>query len=140
MSPLPHSVFFVRMIAALCALMLSAPLAAVDMKKIVRQVLPAAETGFDPAAAHELYSATLEQAMFETLLTYDYLARPAKLVPLSAEAMPTVTDDGKTYTLKIRKGIYFASDPAFKGKKRELVAEDFAYSLKRSIDPKIRDP
>jgi oligopeptide transport system substrate-binding protein len=140
MNRIPHSVFLARTIAALCALLLSAPLAAADMKKVVRQVLPAAETGFDPAAAHDLYSASIEQAIFETLLTYDYLARPAKLVPLSAEAMPTVTDDGKTYTLKVRKGIYFASDPAFKGKKRELVADDFAYSLKRLIDPKIRGP
>jgi len=140
MNRFPHSAFLARTIAALCALLLSAPLAAADMKKVVRQVLPAAETGFDPAAAHDLYSASIEQAIFETLLTYDYLARPAKLVPLSAEAMPTVTDDGKTYTLRVRKGIYFASDPAFKGKKRELVAEDFAYSLKRLIDPKIRGP
>src|SRR5256885_13643432 len=54
--------------------------------------------------------------------------------------MPTVADDGKTYTFKIRIGIYFASDPAFKGKKRELVADDVAYSLKRLIDPKLRGP
>ena len=136
----PHSVFVARTIAALCALMLSAPLAAADMKKVVRHVFPAAETGFDPAAAHDLYSGSIEQALFETLLTYDYLARPAKLVPLTAEAMPTISDDGKTYTFKIRKGIYFANDPAFKGKKRELTSEDVAYSLKRLIDPKIRGP
>src|SRR5882724_7254184 len=116
----------------------SAPLGAADMTKVIHHVFPVAETGFDPAAAHDLYSGSIEQAMFETLLTYDYLARPAKLVPLTAEAMPTVSDDGKTYTFKIRKGIYFAPDPAFKGKKRELVAEDVAYSLKRLIDPKIR--
>jgi len=73
---------------------------AADMNKVIRQVFPAAETGFDPAAAHDLYSATVEQAIFETLLTYDYLARPAKLVPLTAEAMPVVTDNGKTYTLQ----------------------------------------
>ena len=126
-------------IVALCALT-SAPLLAADMTKVIRHVLPAAETGFDPAAAHDLYSATIEQAIFETLLTYDYLARPAKLVPLTAEAMPTISDNGKTYTFKIRKGIYFTPDPAFKGKKRELVAEDVAYSLKRLIDPKLRGP
>jgi ABC-type transport system substrate-binding protein len=118
----------------------SAPLSAAVMSKVIHHVFPAAETGFDPAAAHDLYSGSIEQAMFETLLTYDYLARPAKLVPLSAEAMPTVSDNGKTYTFKIRKGIYFAPDPAFKGKKRELIADDFAYSLKRLIDPKIRGP
>jgi ABC-type transport system substrate-binding protein len=140
MNSTPHSRAFARTIAVLCAMLLSAPLAAADMKKVVRHVFPAAETGFDPAAAHDLYSGSIEQALFETLLTYDYLARPAKLVPLTAEAMPTVSDDGKTYTFKIRKGIYFASDPVFKGKKRELTSEDVAYSLKRLIDPKIRGP
>ncbi|HEY2816916.1 MAG TPA: ABC transporter substrate-binding protein [Casimicrobiaceae bacterium] len=131
---------FARTMAVLCAMLLSAPLAAADMKKVVRHVFPAAETGFDPAAAHDLYSGSIEQALFETLLTYDYLARPAKLVPLTAEALPTISDDGKTYTFKIRKGIYFANDPAFKGKKRELTSADVAYSLKRLIDPKIRGP
>ncbi len=51
-----------------------------------------------------------------------------------------VTDNGQTYTIKVRKGIYFTPDPAFKGEKRELVADDYVYSLKRLIDPKIRSP
>ena len=51
------------------------------MNKVIRHVFPAGEEGFDPAAAHDLYSGTVEQAIFETLLTYDYLARPSKLVP-----------------------------------------------------------
>ena len=114
--------------------------AAADLKKVVRQVFPAAETGFDPAGVQDLYSATIEQAVFETLLSYDYLARPSKLVPLTAEALPDITDNGKTYTIRIRKGIYFIDDPAFKGRKRELTAADYAYSLKRLIDPKIRSP
>src|SRR5689334_1498964 len=118
----------------------AAPAWAADPAKVVRQVFPAAETGFDPAGVQDLYSATIEQSIFETLLTYDYLARPAKLVPLTADALPEVTDNGKTYTLHVRKGIYFHDDPAFKGKKRELTAADYAYSLKRLIDPKIRSP
>ena len=116
------------------------PLLAADPNKVVRHVFPAAETGFDPAGVQDLYSGTVEQAIFETLLTYDYIARPSKLIPGAAEAMPQITDDGKTYTIKIRKGIYFTPDPAFNGKKRELVAEDFIYSLKRLIDPKLRSP
>ncbi len=72
--------------------------------------------------------------------TYDYLARPSKLVPLTAEALPQITDNGKTYTIRLRKGIYFTPDPAFKGQKRELVADDYVYSLKRLVDPKIRSP
>jgi len=128
--------------ALILAVALAAPgvAPAADMGKVVRQVFPAAETGFDPAAAHDLYSATIEQAIFETLLTYDYLARPAKLVPLTAEALPVVSDNGKTYTVKLKKGIYFTPDPAFKGRKRELVADDYAYQIKRLIDPKMRGP
>ena len=117
-----------------------APASAADAAKVVRQVFPAAETGFDPAGVQDLYSATIEQAVFETLLTYDYLARPSKLVPLTAEALPLVSDDGRTYTLHVKKGIYFIDDPVFKGRKRELTAADYAYSLKRLIDPKIRSP
>jgi ABC-type transport system substrate-binding protein len=113
---------------------------AADMNKVLRHVFPRGEDGFDPAASHDLYSGTIAQAIFETLYTYDYLARPAKLVPLTAEAMPEVTDEGRTYTIRIRPGIRFAADPAFKGKPRELVADDYVYSLKRLMDPKIRSP
>jgi len=113
---------------------------AADMKKVVRHVFPAAETGFDPAGVHDLYSGTLVQVLFETLYTYDYLARPSKLVPLTAEALPQITDNGKTYTIKLRKGIHFIPDPAFKAGKRELTADDYVYSLKRLVDPKIHSP
>jgi oligopeptide transport system substrate-binding protein len=129
-----------RAFAALAAAILALPAAAADMNKVVRQVFPAAETGFDPQGVSDLYSGTVVQAIFETLLTYDYLARPAKLVPMAAEALPQITDDGKTYTFRIRKGVHFTPDAAFKGKKRELVADDFAYSLKRLMDPRIRSP
>jgi oligopeptide transport system substrate-binding protein len=114
--------------------------AAADPAKVIRDVFPVAETGFDPAAVHDLYSGTIVQAIFETLYTYDYLAQPAKIVPLAAEALPQVTDNGRTWTIRLKKGIHFAPDPAFKGKPRELVAEDIVYSLKRLADPRIRSP
>lgn len=124
-------------VAAAACLPLAA-LATADMSKVIRDVFPAAESGFDPAAAHDLYSGQIEQAIFETLYTYDYLARPSKVVPLTAEALPVITDDGKTYTIKLRKGIYFTPDPAFKGKRRELTVDDYIYELKRLADPKIK--
>ncbi len=130
----------VVLLAALAALPAVPPAAAADMNKVLRHVFPAAETGFDPQAITDLYSGTVVQAVFETLLTYDYLARPSKLVPMAAEALPAITDNGKTYTFRIRKGVHFAPDAAFNGQKRELVAEDYIYSLKRLIDPKIRSP
>ena len=54
--------------------------------------------------------------------------------------MPEVKDNGRVYVFRIRKGIYFTPDPAFKGQKRELTAEDFVYSYKRFLDPKNRSP
>jgi ABC-type transport system substrate-binding protein len=54
--------------------------------------------------------------------------------------MPESSDGGRTWTVTLRKGIYFTPDAAFKGARRELVAQDFAYSLKRFLDPKLRSP
>ncbi len=114
--------------------------AAADPNKVIHIAFPTGESGFDPVRISDLYSATVLEAIFERLLTYDYLARPAKLVPMVAETMPDVADNGKTYTFHIRKGIYFAPDPAFKGTKRELVAQDVVYSYMRFLDPKNRAP
>jgi len=112
--------------------------AAADPNKVLRIAFPTGETGFDPVRVFDLYSATVNEAIFDRLLTYDYLARPAKLAPMAAEALPEVTDEGRTYTFRLRKGIYFTPDPAFKGAKRELVAQDFVYSIMRFMDPAIR--
>ncbi len=116
------------------------PSAAADPAKVLRVALPRSETGFDPAQASEIYSSTVIAAIMEPLLTFDYLARPVKVIPLTAAAMPEITDDGKTYTFRIRPGILFADDPAFKGRKRELVAEDYVYAIERLVDPVNRSP
>src|SRR5882762_8571187 len=113
---------------------------AANGEKILRVTFQAAETGFDPVKVHDYYSGMIIEAIYDTLLTYDYLARPAKLVPNAAAALPDVSADGRTYRFHIRKGIYFADDPAFKGRKRELTAQDFAYSIRRFYDPKNRSP
>jgi ABC-type transport system substrate-binding protein len=113
---------------------------AADVSKTLRITFQVAETGFDPVRVSDYYSGTVIQSIYDPLLTYDYLARPAKLVPNSAESLPVISEGGKTYTFKLRKGIYFTSDPAFKGKRRELTAADYVYSMKRFFDPKNRSP
>ncbi len=111
-----------------------------DPHKVLRYVFPVAETGFDPAAVHDLYSAHVNASIFETLFSYDYLATPAKLVPRTTVALPEVSADGLTYTIRLQKGIYFAADPVFKGKKRELTSADYVYTFKRLLDPNLRSP
>ena len=113
---------------------------AADPSKILRVTFQAAETGFDPVKVSDYYSGTVIEAIFDRLLTYDYLARPAKLVPGTAAALPQITDKGRTYRITVKPGIYFADDPVFKGRKRELTALDYAYSLQRFLDPKNRSP
>ena len=109
-------------------------------EKVLRYSFPAAETGFDPAQISDLYSAIVIANIFEAPYEYDYLARPAKVKPNLAEAMPEVSADFRTFTFRLRKGIHFADDPAFGGKPREVTAQDFVFSLKRFYDPKTKSP
>ncbi|MCC6195152.1 MAG: hypothetical protein IT518_11840 [Burkholderiales bacterium] len=111
-----------------------------DPAKVLRTAIAVAETGFDPQAAQDFYSNTINSAIFDPLYEYDYLTRPHKIVPRVAEALPEISADGLTWKIRVRKGIYFADDPAFKGKKRELTAHDFVYAIKRLIDPRVRSP
>ena len=128
-----------RLAALTAVLVLSgAPASAADLAKTLRVAFPVAETGFDPAPVGDIYSQYVNRAIFDALYKYDYLARPYKIVPNVAVGMPEISPDGKTWTIKIKPGIYFADDAAFKGKKRELTAADYVYSWKRVIDPKMR--
>ncbi len=116
------------------------PAGAADMSKTLRTAFIVAETGFDPAASSDIYSDAVQRAIFDTLYGFDYLARPYRRTMRTAAAMPEVTDEGRTWTMRVKPGIYFADDPVFKGKKRELVAADYVYSWKRLLDPRVRSP
>jgi ABC-type transport system substrate-binding protein len=114
--------------------------AAPPAQKVLRYAFEVAETSFDPVKVNDLYSRTITPHIFEGLYTYDHLARPAKIKPLTADGMPQASDNYRVWTFKIKPGIYFASDAAFKGKPRELIAQDYVYSLKRFADPANKSP
>jgi ABC-type transport system substrate-binding protein len=125
--------------AALC----SAPQLATaqsDPAKVLHVVFRTAETGFDPQAVSDLYSNYVNRAIFEPPYRYDYLARPHKVVPNTTVALPEGNKEGTEWTIRVKPGIYFTDDPAFKGKKRELTAADYAYTFKRMLDPAVRSP
>ncbi|WP_295645099.1 ABC transporter substrate-binding protein [uncultured Methylibium sp.] len=128
------------LLTLLSALALPAAAADAAKPKVLRIAFRAAETGFDPALINDLYSRTVTPHIFEGLYTYDPLARPAKIKPLTAAAMPEVSADFRVWTIRIKPGIHFADDPAFKGRKRELVAEDYVYTFKRFFDPANKSP
>jgi oligopeptide transport system substrate-binding protein len=125
------------------ALSLAAGVAAsavAEEKKVLRTAFRTAETGFDPQRIEDRYSVGISENLFEGLLTYDWLARPVRLVPLVAEKVPEPEENGTRYTFRIKPGIFFADDAAFKGAKRELVAKDFEYAIKRFRDARVRSP
>jgi ABC-type transport system substrate-binding protein len=109
-------------------------------KKVFRYAFPTAETGFDPAQISDLYSRNVTSHIFDSLYSYDYLARPARMKPLAAAALPEISADFRVFTFRLRRGIYFQDDPVFKGVKRELIAQDFVYSIKRFFDPRWKSP
>jgi ABC-type transport system substrate-binding protein len=101
--------------------------------------MDSAPTSLDPVRASTLYANQLVVNLYDTLYAYKYLQRPYKLRPNLAAAMPKISPDGLTYSIPVKKGVYFADDPAFPGGKgRELTAGDFVYSLKRHFDPSTR--
>jgi ABC-type transport system substrate-binding protein len=126
------------LLALACVAGAAAPARSADMDRTLHVAFAVAESGFDPQAASDIYSYAVISAIFDSLYVYDYFARPARIVPNTAAALPEVTDEGRTYTIKLKPGIYFAADPAFKGKRRELTADDYVYSIKRVFDPKVR--
>ena len=127
--------------AVLCLAALATPgIAQAGQEKVLRVPFIVAETNFDPAFVSDVYSATVIDEILDAPLTYDFLARPMKLRPATAAEMPQVSDGGKTYTIRLKHGIYFSDDPVFKGRKRELTAADYEFAIKRLIDPKIASP
>lgn len=99
--------------------------------------------GFDPARAGDVASSLAVGKVYEGLLEYAYRERPYRLAPCLARAMPTVSDDGLTYTFELRRGVMFHPDDCFAAaanspaqRTRELIAEDVVYSLKRVADIK----
>ncbi len=107
----------VSLLAAAIALApTTAPAAlAADPAKVLRIEFYVAETGFDPVKVQDYYSQTVCEAIFESLMTYDYLARPAKLAPRAAEAMPVISDRGQDIRLQDPQGHLLRAGPGVQG-------------------------
>ena len=104
--------------------------------KTLRYAFRVAESSFDPAQITDLYSRTVVTGILEAPFEWAYLARPFRMRPNTAAAMPEISPDFRTFTIRIRPGIFFADDPAFQGRRRELTAADYVYALKRHYDPR----
>ena len=87
--------------------------------------------------ATSIRTTSIARSSIRSIATTTSRARTSSC-PNTAAGMPEISDDGKTWTIHVRQGIYFADDPVFKGKRRELTAADYVYAIKRILDPKMR--
>ena len=95
----------------------------------------------DPVQSATQYANLMTTSIYDQLYDYKYLARPYQLKPRLAEALPEISEDGLTYTIQIKKGVFYADDECFPGGRgREVVAGDSVYSMQRIFDPKTPAP
>jgi peptide/nickel transport system substrate-binding protein len=82
----------------------------------------------DPAIAYTSNSWEPLWLVYTPPLTYRRAegAEGAELIPGAAEALPTVSDGGKTYSFKIRKGLKYSDGTPVK-------ASDFEHAVKRVL-------
>ena len=72
----------------------------------------------DPVQSATQYANLMTTSIYDQLYEYKYLARdPYVLKPRLAEALPEVSEDGLTYTYRIKKGILYADNKCFPGGK-----------------------
>lgn len=107
---------------------------------VLRVGMPLVAETLDPARADNAQAFAVMAGIYDTLYVLDPIARPAAIVPSAAAALPEVSADFRTFTVRVRPGIFFTAHPGFGGKPRELTAADFAYAFRRVLDPKIRSP
>jgi ABC-type transport system substrate-binding protein len=89
-------------------------------------MLPGTLNGIDPANLYYYWTAAAERFVYDSLITYRAADGAAgyTLVPDLAARMPEVSQDGKTYTFVVRRGIRYSTG-------RIVQADDFARGFRR---------
>ncbi len=90
----------------------------------------------DPAHGSDTSVNSAMSLVLQPLLDYAYADRPYRLIPGAAAEMPTCSEDGTTYTIRLREA-YYVDDPCFSGQRRRVCAKDFVYGWKRLADRTI---
>ena len=102
----------------------------------------AAVKSLDPATCGDTTSSGIQGNIYEGLYSYHYLIRPPEVVPQLAAAMPEISADRLTYTIKLRPGVLYHRNPCF-GKDpadpqrwgtRTVQPKDFIFAMKRIAD------
>ncbi|MBB4285194.1 ABC transporter substrate-binding protein [Roseospira goensis] len=84
----------------------------------------------DPAIGYDWQNWSMIKSLFDGLMDYD--PGTTDLTTDLAESY-TVSEDGRTYTFKLREGVMFHNG-------REMTAADVKYSLDRVVNPETQSP
>ncbi len=82
----------------------------------------------DPSLSYTVQGWAIMWNVYLPLLGYKHVNGPdgATIVPYLAQSLPTVSSDGKTYTLTLRKGVKYSNGAPVK-------ASDFAFAIERDF-------
>src|SRR6185295_767908 len=113
-------------------------------KKMLRLALDREPPTLDPISVTDTTSDGVANKVYNKLVRLKYNSKSEtnkwEITPDLAESY-SISDDGKTYTFTLRKGVHFHDDPVFKesnGKGREVKSSDVIYSLKRLLSPRSK--
>lgn len=84
----------------------------------------------DPHVAFDEVSGIVITMLYDSLYTYDH---DMKLVPAIAQALPQISEDGRTLIVPLRRGVRFHNG-------RELTAHDVVWSFERMLHPDLHSP
>jgi ABC-type transport system substrate-binding protein len=97
----------------------------------------------DPAVSYTTTDQVVIGPIYDTLLEYDYLARPYRLIPGLARDIPEPKRRGDrvVYHFRLRDDLLFQDDSCFAPRRtRQVTAADVAFSLMRVADPLVNSP
>jgi ABC-type transport system substrate-binding protein len=86
--------------------------------------------GFDPHVSWDELSNMALKLLFEGLIEHGH---DLAFTPRLARELPTISDDGRVYTFRLREGVRFHNG-------RELTAEDVRWSLEHMLHPDTGSP
>jgi len=89
----------------------------------------------DPSLAYGTISWQIEFATALKLYNYPDKAPPegGKIQPEAATGFPTISKDGKTYTITVKPGFKFSDG-------KPVTAANFAFSINRALSPTMQSP
>ncbi|MEM6804267.1 MAG: ABC transporter substrate-binding protein [Bacteroidota bacterium] len=103
-------------------------------KQVFRMNLSETLNSLDPAFASARTKIWMTSQLFNGLVSLDSQLNIQPSIARSYE----ISEDRKTYTFQLKKGVYFHKDPLFgPDSSRSVTAHDFVYSFNRICDPDL---